>query len=62
MDRDSCFVFIFWKSEIKIYVGVDAINMSIFSFETLDLSFFAYLMMVPTILLFFRDFFWDQVC
>ena len=34
MDWDSCFVFKFWKSEIKIYVGVDAIIVSILSFET----------------------------
>ena len=32
--RDSCFVFNFWKSKIKIYVGVDAIIVSILSFET----------------------------
>ena len=32
--RDSCFVFNFWKSKIKIYVGVDTIIVSILSFET----------------------------
>ena len=32
--RDSCFVFNFWKSKLKIYVGVDAIIVSILSFET----------------------------
>ena len=51
--RDSCFVFNFWKSEIKIYVGRFWVLKLL-----LDLSFFACLMMVPTILLFFLDFFW----
>ena len=32
--RDSRFAFNFWKSKIKIYVGVDAIIVSILSFET----------------------------
>ena len=32
--RDSYFVFNFWKSKIKIYVGVDAIIVSILSSET----------------------------
>ena len=32
--RASCFVFNFWKSMIKIYIGVDAIIVSILSFET----------------------------
>ena len=59
--RDSCFVFNFWKSKIKIYVEVDAIIVSILSFET-SCSIFACLMIAPTILLFFRDFLWNQVC
>ena len=32
--RDSCIVLNFWKSEIKIYVGLDAFIVSILSFET----------------------------
>ena len=32
--RDSCFVFNFWKSKIKIYVGVDVFIVLILSFKT----------------------------
>ena len=32
--RDSCYVFNFWKSKIKICIGVDAIIVSILNFET----------------------------
>ena len=32
--RHRCVVFNFWKSKIKIYVGVDPIIVSILSFET----------------------------
>ena len=32
--RDSCYVFDFWKSKIKIYLEVDAIIVSILNFET----------------------------
>ena len=36
--RDSCFVFNFWKSKTKIYVGVDAIVVSIWVLKRVDRS------------------------
>ena len=59
---ESYFVFNFWKFKIKIYVGVDAIVVSILNFDTLCSisSLLSSFMMVPTILLFFRDFFWKS--
>ena len=60
--RDSCFVFDFWQSKIKVcwswcYYCVD------FGFwnALLDLSFFACLMMAQPILLFFCDFSWRSL-
>ncbi len=58
--RDIFWVFNLWESKIKIYVGVDGdicVNLEFWN-SLIELGYFAGTLVGPTILLFFRCFFW----